>query len=246
MADNHVVYKNGAKEIAYLHGCSLTFMAKPFQDWIGNSCHIHSSLFRAGEAAFADDDALFDRWLAGQIACAKELAVFFAPTINSYKRYAAGSWAPTTLAWGHDNRTCGYRVVGHGKARRVETRIPGGDVNPYLAFAAMIASGPARGGAGLEAPPPLQGNAYESDAERFPSTMRDAIAALEAGTMARGAFGDQVVDHYLNYARTEQGLFDRVRHRLGAQALLRARLTRPVTHEKRSRSAGATSTPSAT
>jgi glutamine synthetase len=209
MADNHAIYKNGAKEIAFLHGCAITFMPKPFEDWIGNSCHIHSSLFRGDEAAFADDDALFGQWLAGQIACAKELAVFFAPTINSYKRYAAGSWAPTTLAWGNDNRTCGFRVVGHGKARRVETRIPGGDVNPYLAFAALIASGLHGIEHGLEAPPPLEGNAYESDAERFPSTMRDAIAALEAGTMARGAFGDQVVDHYLNYARTEQALFDR-------------------------------------
>jgi len=209
MADNHVIYKNGAKEIAFLHGCAITFMPKPFEDWIGNSCHIHSSLFRGNEAAFANDDALFGQWLAGQIACASELAVFFAPTVNSYKRYAAGSWAPTTLAWGNDNRTCGFRVVGHGKARRVETRIPGGDVNPYLAFAALIASGLHGIEQDLEAPPPLQGNAYESDAERFPSTLRDAIAALEAGTMARAAFGDQVVDHYLNYARTEQGLFDR-------------------------------------
>ena len=209
MADNHVIYKNGAKEIAFLHGCAITFMPKPFEDWIGNSCHIHSSLFRGDEAAFASDDALFGQWLAGQIACASELAVFFAPTINSYKRYAAGSWAPTTLAWGNDNRTCGFRVVGHGKARRIETRIPGGDVNPYLAFAALIASGLHGIEQGLEAPPPLEGNAYESDAERFPSTLRDAIAALENGTMARAAFGDQVVDHYLNYARTEQGLFDR-------------------------------------
>ena len=209
MADNHTIYKNGAKEIAFLHGCAITFMAKPFEDWIGNSCHIHSSLFRGDEAAFASDDALFGRWLAGQIACAKELAVFFAPTVNSYKRYAAGSWAPTTLAWGNDNRTCGFRVVGHGKARRVETRIPGGDVNPYLAFAALIASGLHGLEQELEAPPPLEGNAYESDAERFPSTLRHAIAALETGAMARAAFGDQVVDHYLNYARTEQGLFDR-------------------------------------
>jgi len=209
MADNHTIYKNGAKEIAFLHGCAITFMAKPFEDWIGNSCHIHSSLFRGDEAVFASDDALFGRWLAGQIACAKELAVFFAPTVNSYKRYAAGSWAPTTLAWGNDNRTCGFRVVGHGKARRVETRIPGGDVNPYLAFAALIASGLHGLEQELEAPPPLEGNAYESDAERFPSTLRDAIAALETGAMARAAFGDQVVDHYLNYARTEQGLFDR-------------------------------------
>jgi glutamine synthetase len=209
MADNHVIYKNGAKEIAFLHGCSISFMSKPFEDWIGNSCHIHSSLFRGDDAAFANDDALFGRWLAGQIACAKELAVFFAPTVNSYKRYAAGSWAPTTLAWGNDNRTCGFRVVGHGAARRVETRIPGGDVNPYLAFAAMIASGLHGIEQELEAPPPLQGNAYESDAERFPSTLREAIAALEGSTVARAAFGDQVVDHYLNYARTEQGLFDR-------------------------------------
>jgi len=209
MADNHVIYKNGAKEIAFLHGCSLTFMAKPFEDWIGNSCHIHSSLRREDEPAFADDDALFDRWLAGQIACAKELAVFFAPTINSYKRYAAGSWAPTTLAWGNDNRTCGFRVVGHGAAKRVETRIPGGDVNPYLAFAAMIASGLHGIERGLEAPPPQEGNAYESDAERFPSTMRDAVSALEDSELARASFGDQVVDHYLNYARTEQRLYDR-------------------------------------
>jgi glutamine synthetase len=209
MADNHVIYKNGAKEIAYLNGCAITFMAKPFEDWIGSSCHIHSSLFRDGDAAFPGDDALFGSWLAGQIACARELAVFFAPTINSYKRYAAGSWAPTTLAWGHDNRTCGFRVVGHGKARRVETRIPGGDVNPYLAFAAMIASGLYGIEHGLEAPEPLEGNAYESDAERFPSTMREAIAALESSATARAAFGDQVVDHYLNYARTEQVLFDR-------------------------------------
>ena len=141
MADNHVIYKNGAKEIANLNGCSITFMAKPFESWIGNSCHIHASLFRDGEPAFRDDPVLFDRFLAGMIACFKELAIFLAPTINSYKRYAAGSWAPTTLAWGNDNRTCGFRLVGHGASRRVETRIPGGDVNPYLAFAAMIAAG---------------------------------------------------------------------------------------------------------
>ncbi|HXG75131.1 MAG TPA: glutamine synthetase family protein [Gaiellaceae bacterium] len=209
MADHHVVYKNGAKEIAHLNGCSITFMAKPFESWIGNSCHIHSSLFRDGEPAFRDDDALFERWLAGQIACFEELAIFLAPTINSYKRYAAGSWAPTTLAWGHDNRTCGFRVVGHGASRRVETRIPGGDVNPYLAFAAVIAAGLHGIERELELPPPLEGNAYESDAKRFPSSLREAIAALETGTMARSAFGDQVVDHYLNYARTEQALFDK-------------------------------------
>ena len=172
MADNHVIYKNGAKEIAFLNGCSVTFMAKPFQDWLGNSCHIHSSLWRDGEACFATDETLFSRWLAGQIACFKELAIFLAPTINSYKRFAAGSWAPTTLAWGNDNRTCGFRVVGQGAARRAETRIPGGDANPYLAFAAVIAAGLHGIENELELPPGLEGNAYESDADRFPSTMR--------------------------------------------------------------------------
>jgi glutamine synthetase len=210
MADNHVIYKNGAKEIANANGCSITFMAKPFESWIGNSCHVHASLFRDGEPAFRDDESLFERFLAGQIACFKELAIFLAPTINSYKRYAAGSWAPTTLAWGHDNRTCGFRIVGHGAAKRVETRIPGGDVNPYLAFAAIIAAGIHGIEKELPAPPALEGNAYESDAERFPSTLREAILALELGTMARGAFGDQVVNHYLNYAHTEQALFDKV------------------------------------
>jgi glutamine synthetase len=212
MADNHVIYKNGAKEIAFLAGCAITFMAKPFASWIGNSCHIHSSLWRGGRNAFARGESqtpLFRRFLAGQIACAKELAIFFAPTVNSYKRYAAGSWAPTTLAWGNDNRTCGYRVVGHGRGLRVETRIPGGDVNPYLAFAAIIASGLHGIEKQLRLPPALEGNAYESRADRFPSTMREAIDALERGTVARAAFGDTVVDHYLNYARTEQGLFDR-------------------------------------
>jgi glutamine synthetase len=208
MADNHTVYKNGAKEIAFLNGCSITFMAKPDHEWIGNSCHVHSSLWRDGENAFAGESDVFKAYLAGQIACLKELAIFVAPTINSYKRFAHGSWAPTTLAWGHDNRTCGFRIVGHGKGLRTETRTPGGDINPYLAFAALLAAGLYGIENELELPPPLEGNAYESDAERFPSALRDAIAALEQGTMARAALGDDVVDHYLNYARTEQRLFD--------------------------------------
>jgi glutamine synthetase len=210
MADNHTIYKNGAKEIAHLNGQSITFMAKPDHTWIGNSCHIHSSLWREGESAFAGESDVFKHYLAGQIASLKELAVFLAPTINSYKRFAAGSWAPTTLAWGHDNRTCGFRIVGHGDGLRAETRIPGGDANPYLAFAALLAAGLNGVEQGLELPPPLEGNAYESDAERFPHSLREAIAALEGGTMARTAFGDDVVDHYLNYARTEQRLFDEV------------------------------------
>jgi glutamine synthetase len=167
-------------------------------------------LWRGGESAFAGETDVFKSYLAGQIACGRELAVFFAPNVNSYKRFAAGSWAPTTLAWGHDNRTCGFRVVGSGSALRMETRIPGGDVNPYLAFAALIAAGLHGIESSLELPPALDGNAYVSDADRFPSTLREAIASLEAGTVARAAFGDDVVDHYLNYARTEQELFDRV------------------------------------
>jgi glutamine synthetase len=210
MADNHVIYKNGAKEIAHLNGCSITFMAKPDHTWIGSSCHIHSSLWRDGEAAFAGESDVFKQYLAGQIAALKELAIFVAPTINSYKRFAAGSWAPTTLAWGHDNRTCGFRIVGHGPALRTETRIPGGDVNPYLAFAALLAAGLHGIENELELPPPLEGNAYESDSERFPHSLREGIAALEEGTIARQALGDEVVDHYLNYARTEQRLFDKV------------------------------------
>jgi glutamine synthetase len=210
MADNHTVYKNGAKEIAHLNGCSITFMAKPDHTWIGSSCHIHSSLWRDGENAFAGESEIFERYLAGQIAALKDLAIFMAPTINSYKRYSAGSWAPTTLAWGHDNRTCGFRIVGEGKAMRTETRIPGGDVNPYLSFAALLAAGLYGIENELELPPPLEGNAYESDAERFPHSLREAIAALEESTIARQALGDEVVDHYLNYARTEQRLFDEV------------------------------------
>ena len=210
MADNHAIYKNGSKEIAHQNGCSITFMAKPDHTWIGSSCHIHSSLWADGENAFAGESETFKRYLAGQIACARELALFLAPTINSYKRYAAGSWAPTTLAWGHDNRTCGFRIVGHGSALRTESRIPGGDVNPYLAFAALIASGLHGIENELELPPPLEGNAYESDAERFPGALREAIEALEHGTMGRGALGDEVVEHYLNYGRVEQRLFDQV------------------------------------
>jgi len=208
MADNHTIYKNGAKEIAHQNGCSITFMAKPDHTWIGSSCHIHSSLWRDGANAFEGESDVFRHYLAGWIACLRELALFLAPTINSYKRYTAGSWAPTSLAWGHDNRTCGFRIVGHGPSQRVETRIPGGDVNPYLAFAALIAAGLYGIEQELELPEPLEGNAYESDAERFPHALREAVDALENGTMARAALGDEVVDHYLNYGRVEQRLFD--------------------------------------
>src|ERR1700680_580556 len=210
MADNHTIYKNGIKELAQQHGCSVTFMAKPDHTWIGSSCHIHSSLWRGKDSAFAGESPVFRQYLAGQVACSAELAVFLAPNINSYKRYAAGSWAPTTLAWGYDNRTCGFRVVGHGNTLRVECRSPGADANPYLAFAALLAAGLEGIEKQLELPPAFEGNAYESDVERFPHTLNEAIAELEQGTIARAAFGDDVVDHYLNYARTEQALFDKV------------------------------------
>ncbi|HUJ91449.1 MAG TPA: glutamine synthetase family protein [Gaiellaceae bacterium] len=209
-ADDHVIYKTGLKALAYQHGMSVTFMAKPDHTWVGSSCHIHSSLWQDGKAAFAGESDVFKHYLAGQIACAAELAIFVAPTVNSYKRFAAASWAPTTLAWGYDNRTCGFRIVGHGSSLRAETRIPGADANPYLAFSALIASGLYGIERGLELGPAFEGNAYESDVERFPPALRYAIQELERGTMAREAFGDEVVEHYLTYARTEQRLFDEV------------------------------------
>ena len=205
-ADNHVIFKNGAKEIAHQHGCAITFMAKPDHTMIGNSCHVHASLWRDGESVFAGESEVFRQFLAGWIAYARELALFLAPNVNSYKRYVAGSWAPTSLAWGYDNRSCGFRVVGHGGSLRVETRIPGGVVNPYLAAAALIAAALR----GIEPGEPLVGSAYDADADRFPSSLYEAVDELERSTMAREAFGDEVVDHYLNYGRTEQRLFDEV------------------------------------
>ena len=210
MADNHAVYKNGVKEMAHQHGCAVTFMAKPDHRWIGSSCHVHSSLWKDQRNVFDGESETFKQYLAGHIAYASELAIFLAPTINSYKRFAAGSWAPTTLAWGHDNRTCGFRIVGHGQHLRAESRIPGADANPYLCFAALLAAGLNGIENKLELPPEFKGNAYESEVQRFPHALRDAITALERGKMARQAFGDDVVDHYLNYARTEQALFDKV------------------------------------
>jgi glutamine synthetase len=209
-ADNHVIFKNGAKEIAHQHGCAITFMAKPDHTMIGNSCHVHASLWRDAESAFAGEPEVFKQFLAGWIAYAKELALFLAPNVNSYKRYVAGSWAPTSLAWGYDNRSCGFRVIGHGQSQRVETRIPGGDVNPYLAAAALIAAGLRGIEEGLEPPPPLVGSAYEAESERFPVSLYEAVEELERSELAREAFGDDVVDHYLNYGRTEQRLFDQV------------------------------------
>jgi glutamine synthetase len=191
-------------------------MAKPDHRWIGSSCHIHSSLWDADgtQSLFPGDDPhepseLFEHYLGGLTACMRELSVFVAPNVNSYKRYAEASWAPTTLAWGRDNRTCGFRLVGHGDGLRIESRIPGADTNPYLAFAAMLAAGLHGIDNKLEAPPLFEGNAYVDTAlPRVPSTLREAIDALERSSVAREALGDEVVDHYLNYVRTEQRLFD--------------------------------------
>src|SRR5256714_5790292 len=208
-ADDHVVYKTGLKEIAHQRGCSVTFMAKPHHDWVGSSCHIHSSLWRDEENAFAGETELFGHYLAGQIACLGDLAIFVAPVVNSYKRFAAGSWAPTTLAWGYDNRTCGFRVVGHGSSVPPETRIPGADANPYLAFAALLAAGLYGIEKEFELGPALEGNAYVFDADRFPPSLSEAIGRLEESTVARELLRGDGVDHFLNFARTEQELFDK-------------------------------------
>jgi glutamine synthetase len=212
--DNHSIYKNGAKEIADKHGKALTFMAK-FNEREGNSCHIHIS-FRGtdGSAVFADHDdtlgmsKMFRHFLAGQLKTMRELTLFFAPNINSYKRYVDGSFAPTAVAWGLDNRTCSLRVVGHGLGMRVENRVPGGDVNQYLATAALIAGGLYGIENELELEPMFEGNAYRSDAPRVPSTLREAAELFGQSEIARKAFGTDVVEHYLNNARIEVQAFD--------------------------------------
>jgi glutamine synthetase len=207
-ADEHTIYKNGAKEIADQEGMAITYMAK-YNEREGNSCHIHLSLRRDdGTPLFADDDGAFERFLAGQLACLQELCLFFAPNVNSYKRFAAGSFAPTAVAWGHDNRTCALRVVGHGPSRRIECRLPGADVNPYLALSAMIASGLHGMDSELELEPAYDGNAYASDKPRVPATLRDARDAFAASAVARAAFGEEVVDHYLNNAQVELDAFE--------------------------------------
>jgi glutamine synthetase len=215
-ADRHSIYKNGVKEIAFLNGISATFMAKPSEKDIGSSCHVHSSLVDGGgESAFVDDGGnetdTFRHYLGGMRARVRELALFIAPAINSYKRYAAESWAPTSISWGRDNRTCGFRIVGHGQSRRVECRIPGADLNPYLGYAALLAAGLDGIEKGTDPGPELKGNAYEeAKAEPFPSSLREAVELWGSSDFARNAFGDAVHTHYLNYGETEQRLFDQV------------------------------------
>ncbi|MGH3758648.1 glutamine synthetase family protein [Actinophytocola sp.] len=213
--DNHSVYKTGAKEIAAQYGKSLTFMAK-YNEREGNSCHVHISLRGTdGSAVLAGDgphgfSPLMEHFLAGQQALLRELTYFFAPNINSYKRFAAGSFAPTTVAWGIDNRTCSLRVVGHGDSLRVENRVPGGDVNPYLAVAALVAAGLHGIENELPLDPELTGNAYAVDRPEVPKTLRAAAERLAESKHARAAFGDEVVDHYLNNARVELAAYDAV------------------------------------
>jgi len=207
-ADGHVIYKNGAKEIAAQEGMSITFIAK-YDEKEGNSCHIHISLRGDdGTPIFTEQPEIFDRFLAGQLAGMRELTLLYAPHVNSYKRFAPGSFAPTAIAWGNDNRTCSLRVVGHGASKRVESRLPGADVNPYLALSALIASGLHGIEKELELEPAYVGNAYESDKPRVPGTLRDARDAFAASDVAKEAFGTDVVDHYLNNARVELAAFD--------------------------------------
>ncbi|HWM04882.1 MAG TPA: glutamine synthetase family protein [Actinophytocola sp.] len=212
--DNHSIYKTGAKEIAARHGKSLTFMAK-YNELEGNSCHIHISLRGTdGSAVLAGDRAhgfspMMEHFLAGQQALLREFTYFFAPNINSYKRYQPGSFAPTTVAWGLDNRTCALRVVGHGDSLRVENRVPGGDMNPYLGVAALIAAGLHGIENELTLEPEFTGNAYvAADKPQVPATLRAAAELLAESKYARAAFGDEVVDHYLNHAHVELATYD--------------------------------------
>src|SRR3954447_7624103 len=215
-ADRHTIYKNGVKEIAFLNDISASFMAKPSEKDIGSSCHLHQSLIgEDGKPAFVDENGeetdTFRHFLGGMRNHVKELALFVAPSVNSYKRYASESWAPTSVSWGRDNRTCGFRVVGHGASRRVECRIPGADANPYLAFAGLLAAG-LDGIENQTGPgPELKGNAYEAgEAEPFPSSLREAKDLWDSSAFAKSAFGDAVHSHYSNYARYEQQEFDQV------------------------------------
>ncbi len=208
IADEHVLYKTGAKEIAAQEDHSITFMAK-FNEREGSSCHIHFSLAGGkGANAFAADQAMFDHFVAGQLSALREMTLIYAPHINSYKRFAEGTFAPTAVAWGRDNRTCSMRVVGHGEGLRVENRLPGADVNPYLALSAMIAAGLK----GIEDEMPLEealeGNAYASDKPTVPTNIYEARDLFAASPLALEAFGQDVVDHYVNRAQVEIDAFE--------------------------------------
>ena len=211
--DEHGLFKLGAKEIAAQDGYALTFMAK-FNEREGNSCHIHLSLRdEENRPVFSGDgphgmSATFQSFLAGMIAHVRELSLLLAPNVNSYKRFVVGSFAPTAILWGLDNRTCAFRVVGHGPSLRVECRIPGGDVNPYLAEAALVAAGLAGVDAGLELAPAFEGNAYLADVARVPTTLTEAVQLFENSPVARAAFGEEVVAHYARAGRVELEAFE--------------------------------------
>jgi glutamine synthetase len=216
MADRHVVFKEGIKEIAAQHCKSITFMAKPWAHEVGSSCHLHLSLWRGGNNCFRTatqrgtrakartGSELFGQFLGGLMKYSPELCCFYAPTINSYKRYQAASWAPTRMAWSHDNRTVGFRVVGHGESFRIENRLPGADANPYLAFAAMLAAGMAGVEEQLDCGKEYHGNAYlDPQLRALPNSLGEAAHLLEQSKLARRVFGDQVVDFYAHTARLE-------------------------------------------
>jgi glutamine synthetase len=207
-ADDHVIYKSAAKEIAAQEGMSISFMAK-YNEREGNSCHIHFSIADQEGSLFDRDRAMFESFLAGQLKFARELTLMLAPNINSYKRFAVGSFAPTTIAWGNDNRTCALRVVGHGAGLRFENRSGGADLNPYLALSALIAAGLAGVDEGLTLEAPFEGNAYAStDRPKLPGTLREARALFDGSATARAAFGDEVVSHYVNAADVELAAFE--------------------------------------
>jgi glutamine synthetase len=224
-ADDHALYKTAAKEIAAAHGKSLTFMSK-YDEREGNSCHIHMSLRGLGGEVVFDrpagegqpDDAghgasrerteVFDGFVAGVLATLREFTLLYAPNINSYKRFAPGSFAPTKVAWGEDNRTCSVRVVGSGPSLRPELRLPGGDVNPYVALAGMLAAGLHGIGNKLDLPAAYTGNAYTSGLQTVPTTLREARDLFAGSSVAREVFGDDVVDHYVNAADVELAAFE--------------------------------------
>jgi glutamine synthetase len=208
-ADQHSIYKNGAKEIAAQEGVSITFMAK-LNEREGSSCHIHFSLADADGPLFAREPALFDAFLAGQLAALRELTLLFAPNINSYKRFAPGSFAPTAIAWGRDNRTCSLRVVGAGPSLRFENRVGGADLNPYMALSAIIAAGLHGIESQLELPAVFEGDAYRDERlPRVPASLLEARNLFADSPIAHAAFGEDVVEHYLHAADVELAAFGR-------------------------------------
>ena len=216
MADMHIVFKQGVREIAAQHGKSITFMAKPSMAEPGNSCHIHVSLWAGGRNLFWNarretGSKLFRQFLGGLMKYSRELCYFFAPSINAYKRYQSASWAPTKLAWAYDNRTVGFRVVGQGNSFRIENRMAGADANPYLAFSATLAAGMAGIAEQLDCGEIYEGNAYVDDKlPSLPKSLHAAADLLDRSKLARQAFGDDVVDFYVHTARLEVQAFDNV------------------------------------